>query len=121
MTAEQFYENLCATAQDYDGVDVLPDYPPLPRINYAHPPFRAEAGGLLDQLLAKFSPATEADRSLILAMILTLFWGGPPGKRPVFPITGPSSDRFERHQLAATPELASPFVRGTDPCPIAPG
>jgi hypothetical protein len=40
--------------------------------------------GALDRLLAFFRPFTPADRVLLKAFFLTLFWGGPPGKRPLF-------------------------------------
>lgn len=89
---EQFYEHLAMTAEAYDAVEVLPHHPTVPGIYYAHPPIPAESDGLLDRLLAMFSPATEADRESIRAMILTLFWGGEPGSRPAFLVTGPDQD-----------------------------
>jgi hypothetical protein len=92
MTPEQFYAHLAMTAEAFDGLEVLPHYPPLPGIYYAHPPFPAEAGGLLDELLGRFNPATDADRELIRALILTPFWGGEPGSRPAFLVTGPEDD-----------------------------
>src|SRR5262249_31842031 len=52
--------------------------------------------GALEEFVDRFSPATPLDRQLIVALILTLFWGGPPGKRPAFVIT--SGDRADKHK-----------------------
>ncbi len=101
---EQFYEHLAMTAEAFDAVEVLPHHPPIPGIYYAHPPIPSDGTGLLDQLLGMFHPATEADRELIRALILTLFWGGRargatglprdrPGPRP--------RERSRRRQVQA--------------------
>jgi hypothetical protein len=42
------------------------------------------AGNRLEGLLDFFNAATPVDRELIRAKILTMFWGGAPGSRPVF-------------------------------------
>lgn len=75
----------------YDSIETLPHWPPIPGVYYAHrplPPPNGRIAGFLDF----FRPSTPEDRSLILAYLITLFWGGPPGKRPVFLITGPEDD-----------------------------
>jgi hypothetical protein len=41
----------------------------------------------LRHLLGRFCPATEIDRQLILAALMTCMWGGPEGCRPAFPVT----------------------------------
>jgi hypothetical protein len=42
-----------------------------------------------DELIHFFNPASEIDEALIHAFALTPFWGGAPGSRPLFVITGP--------------------------------
>jgi hypothetical protein len=96
MTPEQFHADLAMNAEAFDAVEVLPHHPPMPRVCYSHPPIPAAPAGLLGQLLAMFSPSTEEDRDLILAMILTLFWGGEAGSRPAFLVTGPDEDDHRR-------------------------
>jgi hypothetical protein len=45
-------------------------------------------GSRLREFLAFFNPATARDADLLAAYVLTLFWGGSPGSRPLFIITG---------------------------------
>ncbi len=46
-------------------------------------------GDLLRELVARFCPATHIDADLILALLVTPFWGGPGGSRPMFALTSP--------------------------------
>ena len=68
----------------YRGVELLPHEPPVPGTWYPPIDLPEPTGAKLNELLAAFNPATELDRSKLLALLLTLFTGLPPGKRPAF-------------------------------------
>jgi hypothetical protein len=92
-TKKQFFEAARQNAPQFEAVEKYPHFPPVPRVYYACSlPKAAGDGRALDGLLSLFSPATELDRELIRAFVLTLFWGGPPGKRPMFLAEGPADD-----------------------------
>ena len=93
VTQERFYEHKRMTAPQYDAIETLPHWPPISGIYYMHPKVVAGDGSYLERLLNFFCPATPRDRQLIKALILTLFWGGSPGQRPGFLITGPDKDQ----------------------------
>ena len=78
-------------AERFDAIETLPHFPPIQGIYYLHQEV-PQAGGQLEALLDFFRPATPLDRELIKAMILTFFWGGEPGARPAFLVTGPDKD-----------------------------
>lgn len=78
-----------------------------------HPPI-PEPSGRLGLLLDFFCPATPVDRELLKAFFLTLFWGGPPGSRPAFLITGPEDDPFQGRGIGKTKvsEVAAELAGG---------
>ncbi|MFO0804408.1 MAG: DUF3854 domain-containing protein [Gemmataceae bacterium] len=91
-TRPELLSYLLAHCEHHDRADSLPHVPPIPGVYYtAAPPtgndFKALAG-----FLDFFSPATKTDESLLLAMLMTPFWGGPAGKRPAFLIEGEETD-----------------------------
>lgn len=45
--------------------------------------------GRFEELVTSFEPRDEASLALIEALVLTLVWGGAPGGRPLFLVTGP--------------------------------
>jgi hypothetical protein len=94
ITQARFYEYVRKfSAQRFDAIETLPHHPLMPKTYYMHPAVQPKTGGkLLDRFLDFFSPASDVDRILIRAAILTLFWGGPPGQRPAFRIDGPEDD-----------------------------
>ncbi len=92
VTQERFFENLQMTAEAYDAVETTPHFPPLPSTYYMHPPLPVTNGNYLDQLVSFFAPLTHLDRELIRSLIVTMCWGGPPGARPIYLITGPDHD-----------------------------
>ena len=61
--------------------------PCLQDVVYVNPAPAPAKTGALDELVDLFSPHTPADRRLLKALFLTPFWGGPPGKRPLFAVT----------------------------------
>lgn len=101
ITQERFYEHLRMTAPRYDSIETLPHWPPMPRTYYMHRPL-PEPSGKLATLLDFFCPATSLDRDLIKALILSPFWGGQPGNRPAFLITGPEQDREQGRGVGKT-------------------
>jgi hypothetical protein len=92
ITQERFYEHLRMTFEQYDAIETLPHWPAIPGVYYMHEPI-PRGGGRLEELLDFFKPASDIDRELIKALILTLFWGGSPGQRPGFLVTGPDDDQ----------------------------
>jgi hypothetical protein len=90
---DRFYEFTRMHADRYEAIETVPHFPPLPRIYYMHKPVEVGDGVTIERFINLFSPHTEMDRQLIRAMLLTLFWGGPPGSRPAFLVTGPDGDR----------------------------
>jgi hypothetical protein len=91
VTQDQFFEYMRRHAPECDAIENNPHWPPMRGVCYMHPPL-PRPSGKLDGLVSYFSPATERDRDLIVALILTAFWGGAPGRRPAFLITGESGD-----------------------------
>ena len=88
---ERFFEHRRMTSERFDAVEVFPHWPPVNGIYYMHPEV-PEATGRLGELVNMFCPSTDEDRELILAFILSMFWGGQPGQRPAFVFTGPDDD-----------------------------
>jgi Primase C terminal 2 (PriCT-2) len=93
LTQERFFEFLRKLgAEQFETIEPCPHHPPMAGAFYMHRPLEATGGGLFDQLLQMLTPATEQDRELIRAALMTPFWGGPAGKRPAFRIEGPQDD-----------------------------
>lgn len=92
-TKKQLFEAARQNVPQFEAVEKYPHFPPVPRVYYAcSQPKEPGDGSALDGLLSLFSPATDLDRELIRAFVLTLFWGGPAGKRPMFLAEGPADD-----------------------------
>jgi hypothetical protein len=111
VTRGVFAEYLLQEVPRYDAVEVLPHYPPMDGHCYLHPPVPPGDGTYLNALLDRFRPATDLDRQLIKAALLTVFWGGPGGKRPVILVT--TSEGHGRGAGKTTvPELAAALAGG---------
>jgi len=91
ITQERFYENRRMNAERYESIEVMPHVPPMPGAYYMHRDV-PRPSGKLDELVAKFLPATDEDRQFIKSLIVTPLWGGMPGTRPAFLVTGPDND-----------------------------
>lgn len=113
ITQERFYEDQRTHAEAFDAIETSPHFPPMPRTYYMH---RAvgKPGAKLDGLIDFFSPDSETDRELIKAFILTLFWGGFPGRRPAFLFTGPDTDPENGRGVGKStmPEIISQGLAG---------
>ena len=93
ITKAEFMKLLEVTVESYESLEFYPHWPRLPNTYYAFSPsFFSMEGESLDELINNFNPATHADRELIKAFLLTLFWGGPKGQRPAFLITANEDD-----------------------------
>jgi hypothetical protein len=79
------YQRFMQVGERYDAATKAPHFPvPLASLYYLlAPPVPRQTGGL-DQLLRFFAPATPIDALLLKAFVLTTFWSGDSGSRPVF-------------------------------------
>jgi hypothetical protein len=88
VTKEEVYAELRRTAPAYDAVETLPHSPQLSGHFYACPTPEPGSGETLKRLVGRFRPATDIDRDLIQAAIVTaVVWGGRGGCRPAFTVT----------------------------------
>ena len=87
MTPSVFFEYALSNCQKFGAVAFHPHYPMLKDVLYLHDEPDENDGKYLEQFLDFFEHASVVDRELHKAMLLTLFWGGPPGTRPLFVIT----------------------------------
>jgi len=93
VSEARLFEALRQTAPKYEAIETAPHFPAVPNVYYAcRFPSEGGDGQALEGLLDLFNPETANDRELIRALVLTLFWGGPPGERPVFLTEGPEND-----------------------------
>jgi hypothetical protein len=93
VSFETYCEYLRSIGDLYVDIHNHPHWPPVPGIYYAYPPIDGPGdGAALGGLLDFFHGLETEDRSLIKAFILTLFWGGLPGKRPGFLFSAADND-----------------------------
>jgi hypothetical protein len=77
----------------YDAIEATPHWPPREDLYYMHPDIPGRNNTeYLDGLLDFFRPATDIDRELIKSFVLTMYWGGAPGERPLFVFSGEDDD-----------------------------
>lgn len=74
-------------AASFDQVATLPHHPAISRTYYAHPDLPKATGERLAEFISRLNPASDIDRDLLKAFILTPAWGGPAGGRPLFVLT----------------------------------
>ena len=87
ISKKEFLEYCRCNSERYVDAADYPHFPAIEGVLYDHKPPSSDNGQALSGFLEFFSPATPQDRELIKALLLTLFWGGPPGARPAFLIT----------------------------------
>lgn len=92
QSKKEFYEFLKFESQQYNWIEFHPHEPRVAGVYYAVPDLPAAASGLVGRFLDFFTPGSEGDRILLHALLLTLFWGGPPGSRPAFMLTSDGHD-----------------------------
>jgi len=116
VTKDEFFAGTKHYVPRFAWSSDSPHFPPIPKVLYLTPPPPAKNTGKLDELVARFDPATDQDRVLMKAFMLTLFWGGPCGKRPAFTFTSDAStDKHKGRGTGKTTftELSSKLVGGT--------
>jgi hypothetical protein len=111
ITKDEFLEGLRQRASKYDWATDYPHFPQIEGVYYTRKRLRARNTGALDALVDRFAPATEVDRQLIKALVLTLFWGGPPGKRPSFVITSQEGRDRQQGRGRGKTTMAELFAR----------
>ncbi|HEX6987702.1 MAG TPA: hypothetical protein VF170_20145, partial [Planctomycetaceae bacterium] len=84
------FAHLRANAREYSAVEDHPHEPPIPGVYYACAIPEPGDGRRLREVLDRFRFATDADRDLFQALLMTVLWGGEGGTRPAFLITADS-------------------------------
>ena len=85
MTKNEMFRHLIETrTPHYESAELLPHEPPAERTWYAPHVLERHDSSILYDLVEDWNGETDDDRSLMIAAILTLFWGGGCGKRPAF-------------------------------------
>ena len=102
MSREELLSSIRERVQRFSAIEYIPHYPLLPGIYYLTPELPLPNDRVIDELLDFFTPATPEDRSLILALFMTVLWGGAPGQRAPFAITSKDGRGVGKSTLAET-------------------
>ncbi len=85
---DQFFREWRRQAREFEAIEKAPHEPPIPGHFYACPSLKPGDGRTVRRLIDEFfSLESELDAQLLLAMLATPLWGGPPGARPACMIT----------------------------------
>lgn len=115
-TKGEFLRHLQATSPDrFVAVSELPHEPPMSGYHYLPLELPDATGEHLEELVSSFNAATEHDRSLMLACLLTMFWGGTPGTRPGFIFDAESPGSGKSATVEAITGIAGGAHVVTDP------
>lgn len=82
----QLFSAVLDACEQVEALESVPHYPPIEGAYYLSSVEDGDGSALRD-FVAMFNPASQLDRDLLEAALLTPFWGGPPGARPAFAIT----------------------------------
>lgn len=82
---QEFFAELPQHVEQFEDTEYQPHFPPIERHFYCKK-VQPGDGKHLERFLDFFNPATDTDRELILAFIVTTFWGGEYGRRVAFGI-----------------------------------
>lgn len=102
MTKEELLSSLKVVLPNLQSIEKVPHQPPMKDVHYALPELPEPDMDILEEFLNFFSPETEYDRDLILAMFLTTLWGGPAGQRAPFLVTSKDGRGVGKSTLAET-------------------
>jgi Toprim domain-containing protein len=110
----------------HEVTDVPLEPPPSGRNVYQLKRRRDNRQGVCDgscfrELLAMFNPASEEDAAILQAMALTPFWGGRPGRRPLFIITGKEGIGLQSIGKSTVAEVVGELVGGYVPIKVPKG
>ena len=85
----ELFASLEQTATMYQAIELLPHEPPIQGIYYRAPTIKLDGsvsatgdGACIRKFLSFFKPETTVDHDLLMATLMTEFWGGPAGSRP---------------------------------------
>lgn len=113
VTKSEFFKWIRDNAEpSYEGVSELPHVPELPGMFYVPCDLPKPTGECLDKFVSAFNPATEVDRQLMIAALMTPGWGGSPGARPMFVF---SSDYGQGAGKTATAKAVGSVWGGSAP------
>lgn len=92
VTKAEFYDLLVANCERVDSIAAAPHFPPVSGVWYSCGWPDVSQGRPEDfwAFVDNFAPATDLDRLLMAAAILTPFWGYPGGVRPMLVVTSTS-------------------------------
>ena len=97
VTKGEFFSMLkLGLPEMFFGISNTPHFPKMPKIYYSKGDVQPEKTGALDELIGFFSPATPEDAVLLQAAVMTVFWGGEPGTRPMLAFDGDEADRVNK-------------------------
>lgn len=116
MSKEEAFCSLKRGIKTYNGIECAPHYPLVKNLFYNHPPLPKPDYAVLNELIGFFTPETEEDRALIIAMFLSCFWGGPAGQRAPFVITSKDGRGVGKSTLGETAAMiagGSPVMGST--------
>jgi len=82
---QELFAELPQHVQQFEDTENQPHFPPIENHFYCRSVEPGD-GQYLERFLDFFNPATDTDRELILAFIVTTFWGGEYGRRVAFGI-----------------------------------
>ncbi len=107
IAKSEFFEQLAQYVGRCEAIETSPHFPPVEDHYYVCGSPEPGSGKTLERFLDFFAPASEQDRQLMLALVVTMFWGGAPGARPCFAVdatdgtgTGKSALAFKVGMLA---------------------
>lgn len=90
--AGRFLEYVTLQGESFETLELFPHFPPRPTACYFHAPVPDDTGTDLEHFISFFSPASDSDSDLMKAFVLSLFWGGHPGSRPIWIFTAADDD-----------------------------
>ncbi len=99
-TKREVFAHHRMNAQEFIAVEELPHEPLMSGHYYACEIPESGSGDRLRELIDRFSPETEIDKDLILALFVTPFYGGKGGTRPAFCLTSDEGRGAGKTQLA---------------------
>lgn len=102
MSREELLSLVRKGVERFSSIEYVPHYPSLKGVYYLTPELPPPDDDVIEKLLGFFTPETSEDRSLILALLMTVFWGGAPGQRAPFAITSKDGRGVGKSTLAET-------------------
>ena len=101
-TREEIFEILWQHCEKFVSVEPLPHFPRIKDVYYSCDDRPVGSGKYLSQFLDFFCPSGPIDRELLLAAVVTTFWGGHPGGRPGFQFSSCSGQGAGKTTAATT-------------------